>query len=164
MKRKLISLLLVLPLVIFFSLPAHGVGYEDANLFKIILKLIVYLFIFALVIVITIYGTRLISKSVKGIASSKYINLLDAINLPGGSKLVITKINKKVYILGISNSSINVVDTIEEDKFNEDSESFDNYLTKYLNKNNSYIDTIGSLLNRHNKKKDRENNNDEEKY
>lgn len=163
MKRRLLSLLIVFLLLMSFSLPIFASGYEDTSLLKIIFRLIVYLFILILVIIIAIYGTRLISKSFKGIASSKYISLLDAINLPGGSRVVITKINKKIYILGINNANINLIDIIEEDEFDETSESFDNYLVKYLNKNNGYMDTIGSFLNKGNKKKDRDDNN-EEKY
>lgn len=161
--KKLISLLFVFSIAIFHSLPAHGIGYEDTSLPKVIFRLIVYLFISILVIAVTIYGTRLISKGFKGFASSKYIDILDAINIPGGAKLIITKINKKIYIIGVNNTSFNLIDIIEEDDFIEANESFDNYLSKYLNKENKYINTIGSLFS-YKKKKDREDDNDEEKY
>ena len=158
MKGKTTSLLSVFVAIIFLNLPVYATGYEDVNLMNIFLKLVFYLFVFILVIALTILGTRFIGKNFKGLTSSKYIQLLDTINLPGGSKIVITKINDKIYILSTNNSNTNVLDIIEEKNFNIDGENFENYITKYLNKN-----SMDSLLGKLYKKKDKEDAKDEEK-
>lgn len=162
MKIKVNIFLLIFIAIIFLNLPVYANGYENISLMNIIIKLVFYLFIFILVIVLSILGTRFIGKNFKGISSSKYITLLDTLNLPGGSKLLITEINNNIYILSTNNSSTSVIDIIKKADFNIDGVNFENYLSKYLNKSNQ--ENIAEiLLNKFHKKKDKEDNKNEEK-
>lgn len=142
-------------ILILSGFPVYSAGFEDVSLGQIIFKLIAYLLIFIFVILLTLYGTRLIGKNFKGMGRSKYINILDAINLPGGSKLVITKVNQKVYLLGVNNSNINVIDIIEENEFPEAEEEFHDYLTKFLDKNKDYNNPLSKFISGLNNEKDR---------
>lgn len=163
MKNRINALIFFIILMLF-NLPVHAGGYENISLVKIVLQLIFYIIIFLLVVFFSLYGTKLVAKNFKGITASKYMSLLDIMNIPGGGKIVITKINKKVYILFTTNNSSNVIDIIDEDDFCLESKSFDNYLSKYVNKNN-INDKIGEkFISFFNKSKDKEERNDEEKY
>lgn len=163
MKNK-IKLLIVFIILTSINIPVYAEGYENISLVKIIFQLIFYIIIFALVVFLSLYGTKLVAKNFKGITSSKYIELLDLMNIPGGGKIVITKINKKVYILLTTNNSSNVIDIVDEADFSYKNDSFDNYLNKYLSKND-INDKIGEkFIKFFNKSKDKEDRNDEKKY
>lgn len=132
MKKVAIILLIILTL---FSLPIYSEGYENTSIIKLVLQLVFYLIVFIAVIFIALYGTKLVAKNTKGMSSSKYINLLDAINIPGGSKIIIAEINEMIYILSTNNNGVSVIDIIEGKDFSIIEENFDTYLDKYLTKN-----------------------------
>lgn len=162
MKSRINALIFCI-ILLLINLPVYADGYESISLVKIILQLIFYIIIFALVVFLSLYGTKLIAKNFKGITSSKYIGLLDLMNIPGGGKVVIIKINKKVYILLTTNTSSNVIDIVDEVDFCYENESFDNYLSKYLNKSIISDKTENSFIKFFNKLKDKEDRNDEKK-
>lgn len=162
MKNR-INALIFFTILVLINLPVYAEGYEDISLVKIILQLIFYIIIFGLVVFLSLYGTKLIAKNFRGIRSSKYIELLDLMNIPGGGKIVITKINKKVYILLTTNTSSNIIDIVDEVDFCYENESFDNYLNKYLNKSIINDKTENNFIKFFNKLKDKEGRNDEKK-
>ena len=131
-KRVLIVFNLIL---ILFTSPVYSQGYENTSVFKLVGQLIFFIVIFIAMIFITLYGTRLVGKNAGGIVKSKYIQLLDAINVPGGSKIVITKINSKIYILSIDSNGSNVIDVIEEENFPIIEDDFVDYFDKNVIKN-----------------------------
>lgn len=130
--RALLVLLIILTL---FSSPVYSQGYENPSMIKLTFRLIVNLVIFIAVILLALYGTKLVAKNSKGIGNSKYIQLLDAINIPGGSKIIIAKINNQVYILSSGNNGTNLIDKIQEEDFPMDEEDYDTYIDKYLANN-----------------------------
>lgn len=139
--------LLVLPIILtLFSSPVYSQGYENINRMKLGFQLIFYLVIFIAVIFATLYGTKLIAKNAKGMANSKYIQLLDVINIPGGSKIIIAKINDKIYLLSTTNNGVNIMDIIEEKDFPMVEENFDTYLDRYLIKNKLNYSKINGNL------------------
>lgn len=160
MKNK-IKLLIVFIILTSINIPVYAEGYENISLVKIIFQLIFYIIIFALVVFLSLYGTKLVAKNFKGITSSKYIELLDLMNIPGGGKIVITKINKKIYIILTTNNSANVIDIVDEDDFCYENESFDSYLSKYLNKKSINNNVGEKFIKIFNKSKDKEGRNDE---
>ncbi|MDR7856257.1 hypothetical protein [Tissierella sp.] len=165
--KKIFNVLLFSFVFVIFSLPVYGTGYEDISLTKIVFQLVFYLAMFVLVIILSLYGTRLIAKNYKGFGGSKYTTLIDVMNIQNGYKIQIVKINKKIYILLTSNGNSNVIDIIEEDDFSLELENFDNYLLKHLNKNNTsnkVHSKIKDLFNKSYTNKDKEDENDEEKY
>lgn len=138
-KKKVLFILILI--IILASLPVYSQGFGNINVFKLVGQLILMLVIFIAMIFITLYGTKLVAKNAGGMVKSKYIQLLDAINLPGGSKIVIAKINDKIYILSIDSNGSNIIDIIEEEKFPliEDNFDKDSIMNKYnhskVNKN-----------------------------
>lgn len=163
MKNKTIRIILFTIVLGLSNTPVYGSGYEDVSLANIIFKLVFYLLAMGLVIFLTLYGTKIIGKGLRGFGTSKYISILDIINLPGGSKIVITKIGEKVYILSTNSTNTSVIDIFNEDEFIIKDEHFDNYLNKYLDKGKNR-NVFSVLLNKAHNKKDKEDNNDEEKY
>ena len=145
-------------IIIFVGKPIYAKAYGEVSQMRIFFELIIYLVIFAIVIFVSLYGTRLVAKNFKGITGSKYMNILDAINIPGGSKIVITKINAKIYILAINNNTTNILDIIDEVDFPIiDEEEQSDYLSRYFDKDRLYYDKIGksikSKFDRFNRKK-----------
>lgn len=141
--------------------PVYGAGYEEINMFKTILQLIFYLGIFIVVILLSIYGTRFVAKNYKRVISSKYMELLDILNIPGGSKIVLVKVKDRIYVLSIANGSTSVIDKLNQEEFHTIEEDFDNYLDRYLNKWNNGLRT-NRILSKFYSKKDKEDFNDEE--
>ncbi len=129
-KKKVVLVLFVI--MILFSLPVYSQGYENTNIFKVFGQLIFLLVVFIAMIFLTLYGTKLVAKNAGSMAKSKYIQLLDAINIPGGSKIIIAKINNKIYIITTSNTGSTIIDIIEEDEFEIIEDNFDNYLDQGL--------------------------------
>lgn len=164
MSRKVRLIFLIMILVVVGS-PVYAQAYGDASIIKIIFELIMYIIIFIIVIFMSLYGTKLVAKNFKGITNSKYIKILDAMNIPGGSKIVITKVNNKVYILSTSNNGTNILDIIDEDNFPIIEEDFDTYLSKYMDKNNlennKIIGKIRLFFGKISRKKDKEDKKNE---
>lgn len=134
-------------------------AYEDIGLFQIVLKSIFYLGILIAVIFASLYGSRLIAKNYRSYASSRYIDLLDSINIPGGNKIIIIRISKKIYILSLSSNGSNLIDTVEEEEFF--SEDFDDYLARYSKENQRKNWSIkADLLDKIKLLKDREDKNE----
>ena len=129
-KKRLVLALLVI--IMLSSFPVYSQGYENTNVFKLVGQGIFYLVIFIAMIFLTLYGTKLVAKNASGMAKSKYIQLIDAINITSGSKIIIAKINNKIYILTTSNNGSNIIDIIEEEDFPIIEENLDSYLDKNL--------------------------------
>lgn len=161
-ERKLLVSLIVLTL---FSSPVYSQSYENTSILKLGFQLIFYLIIFIAVIFMAVYGAKLVAENAKGISSSKYIELLDAINIPGGSKIVIAKVNHMIYILSASNGGLDIIDKFEEKDFPIMEEEFATYLDKCLDRNklsNSNLNrSLQSLLKKFIRKKDKEDKEDE---
>jgi flagellar biogenesis protein FliO len=121
--------------------------------------------IFIAIIFFSLYGTKLVAKNFKGMTNSKYIEILDAINIPGGSKIVIAKVNNKIYVLATGNNGTNILDIIDENEFPIIEENFDGYLNRYLTKDNLNYNKISENiklnLDKFTKKKDKEGNKNE---
>lgn len=148
---KLLKYVISSILLFFLSNSVYASGYEDVSLIKTIFQLIFYLIVFAVVIFITLYGTKFIARHYKGFSNSKYMQIIDALNIQNGIKLVIVNINKKIYILSISNTGTTVIDTIDPEELEE--EKFDNYLNHHMNKRemqgpdlNLYVNKIKDKL------------------
>ncbi|WP_353095297.1 hypothetical protein [Tissierella praeacuta] len=153
---KKISILVLTIFLILWGLPTYAIEANEISPIKMVFQLIFYLIIFILVILFTIYGTRIIAKNYKGFTSSKYIDLLDVMNLPGGCKIIITRINQKIYILSVTNNNTSVIDVIEAEEFPICEEKFNKCLNDYLSKNGNehkLSEKIENLINKINIKK-----------
>lgn len=156
-KIKLVCIFMV---SLFFSFPVYAGGYGGVNVAKVTFQLIMYIIIFIAVIFMSLYGTKLVARNFKDMSNSKYVKVLDAMNIPGGSKIVITKVSNRIYILAIGNSGTNILDIIDEDEFPIIEDNFDNYLSKYLSKKNLNYNKMNGkikvIFDKFNKKKDKE--------
>ncbi|MBU5254767.1 flagellar biosynthetic protein FliO [Tissierella praeacuta] len=162
--NKKTNILVVLIFLTLYGLPVHAIEVVESSPIKIVFQLIFYITMFTVVIFLTIWGTKIVAKNYKGFTSSKYIDLLDVMNLSSGCKIVITRINQKIYILAVTNNNTNIIDVIEADEFPIREEKFNEYLNNYLDKNgniykiNKKIESLFSNL------KDKEGKKDEKKH
>lgn len=132
--------------LLFLTSPVYSTGYEDISLSKTILQLVFYIIAFIAVILITVYGTKFIAKNYKGLGNSKYMNVVDVLNIQNGIKLVMVNINNKIYILSVTSTGTTVIDTIDPKDLEE--EKFNNYLNKYINKNHTEDTEINLYINK----------------
>lgn len=155
----------VLIILIFLSLPSYAQDYGATSIWKTIFQLIFLILVFIAVVFFSLYGTKLVAKNYKGMTNSKYVKILDAINIPGGSKIVVTQINNKIYVLSTNNNTTTVLDIIDEENFLLMEENFEGYLNKYLTKDNLNYSKISENIklnfNKFTKKKDKEGNKNE---
>lgn len=166
MKNKYFIISCAFFIILFIHSPVLSSGLEDISLFKIILQLIFYIAIFIAVIFLSIYGTRFIANNYRKTISSKYTELLDVLNVPGGSKIVIIKVSNKIYLLSHSNNGgVTVIDAMDEDEFFNTENSFENHLNRYgyTNRDDSNLNAkFSSIINKFNLQKNKDVNHDEE--
>lgn len=99
--------------------------------------MLLYLFLFLVVIVITVYGTKFIAKKSRKILNSKYMQVIDTININLNTKIILAKIIDKIYIILINNNNATLIDKFDADNFNINTTDND----KDLNFQN-YLDSI----------------------
>ncbi len=150
-----------------------GISYAtdgvDFNLGKTILKLIFYTLIFIGVVILTIYGTRFIAKSSGRFINSNYMKVIDILKLDPNTKIAIIKISETVYILAMTNNTIEVLDKLSEDEIQISSnrqfeEELDRYRYNSIEKNryiSKFQRKISELLKDSNKLIDEEEKNNE---
>ena len=143
MKKGLIKYILFI-MIMSFHQPVFASAYEDVSLFQIVLKLVFLIGIFILVIIITICGTKLIAKSYRGYSNSKYINLLDTLNISNEIKIIIINVNKKIYILSLTPNSTKIIDTFIDEEFL--GKDFNDYLDKHINNHNKTDFGINKII------------------
>ena len=144
--RKVINIIIIM--VLLCSHISYAAGETDFNIGKTILKSILYLFIFIIFILFTIYGTKFIAKKSKRFINSKYIQIIDKINLDTNTKIIIVEINEYIYILGLNNNTIELIDKVSEDDFNfKDDVNFEKQLKEYENKyiNNGFKNKLKEM-------------------
>ena len=155
----------ILITLLLSSFPVYAQSYGSSSISRTIFQLLFYMIIFIAIIFFSLYGTKLVAKNFKGMTNSKYIEILDAINIPGGSKIVIAKVNNKIYVLATGNNGTNILDIIDENEFPIIEENFDGYLNRYLTKDNLNYNKISENiklnLDKFTKKKDKEGNKNE---
>lgn len=141
-------------LLCFFSEPVLAVVNDggSSQYARVFLKTIAYVLIFIFVIFVALYGTKFLAKRSKTFFKSKYIEIIDSINLGSNGRIIIVKVNNYIYILSISNNDTNVIDKFEVESFYSsyrDTREFDDYLNEHLNshiKTNINIDRFESKI------------------
>lgn len=110
----LISLNLLLPKIVY----ASNMEVDSGNMLLGLVKFIVYIFLFILVIFLSLYGTKYIAKNFNRLASSKYIENIDAISLSNNTQVNLIKVDKYIYIVLSGEGKGVVIDKILEEDFN----------------------------------------------
>ena len=171
MKFKLKIFVLNLAMILFIGNISYATEGTDFNMGKAILKLFFSTIIFIIVIIITIYGTRFIAKKSNKFINSKYMRIIDILNLSNNVKIIMVNINKKIYILAINNNTIEVIDKILEEEFEfkkswDFEKDLDKYKNRYVYENDNisrFQSKINKFLNKSSKFMDKEDEDNEKK-
>lgn len=171
-KEKLVDKLLIfIPIIMLLMCNIVYAEDMDYNIGKSIFKMLFYTVVFLLVIIIAIYGTRFIAKNSKKLVNSKYIKIVDVLNLDVNTKIAIIEINDYLYVFAINNNSIVVIDKFPKDDLKTELEgNFDEQLKKYKQKydcDNKFLDKFKQKFSKSfmkiNDLMDKEDENDEKK-
>ncbi|OJU14281.1 MAG: hypothetical protein BGN88_08810 [Clostridiales bacterium 43-6] len=81
------------------------------------MDLLFALVIVGLVIWLSYWGTKWLSKRFNTISAGKHIKIMDRTMLSQDKFLVLTKVNGKVYFLGVTSQSIETISTMDESEF-----------------------------------------------
>lgn len=158
-----------LTMMLLMSNTSYATEGTNFSTGKAILELVFYIIIFVLVIVITIYGTKFIAKNSRRFINSKYMRVIDTLNLGTNIKITMVEINKTIYVFAITNNTIEVVDKLPEKEFENDLDfehELDRYKDKYTQENhyfNRFQSKISRMLIRSNKFIDKEDEDNEKK-
>jgi len=104
-----------------------------------LLSLIFYFLAFILILVLAFFSTKLWARKSNFGMKSKNIEILDAMSMNNNNKILILKILNNVYIVSISNNSINLIDKLGDASIyyesyakEESNTGFTSYLEKIL--------------------------------
>ena len=150
-----------------YSPVSYAIEESNFSMGKVIFKFILYILIIFGVIILTIYGTKFIAKSSKRFVNSRYIKILDKINLDPNTKVLVLEIDNLIYILAITNNYIETIDKIPREDFEfKDDVSFEKQLewhrNKYANKDSSNRFKIEQFSDKWDKFFNKEDENNEE--
>ena len=67
------------------------------------------------------------------------MEIIDTVSLGTNVKLIVMKVNDKIYIMGVGNNGFTLIDKINEDEFPIYEESDEKNFTDYLKKYNSIL-------------------------
>ncbi|NLV77567.1 MAG: FliO/MopB family protein [Tissierellia bacterium] len=144
----------------------------DYNIGKSIFKMLFSTIAFILVIILAIYGTRFIAKNSKKFVNSKYMRIVDILNLDVNTKIAMVEINNYLYVFAINNNTIIMIDKFpKENLIIKADGDFDEQLKKYKQKyayDNEFLDKLKQKFSKPFKKVnnsiDKEDRNDEKKH
>ncbi len=75
-----------------------------------------YIIIMAAVIFAAYFVTKFISKKSRRITKSRYLNVLERMPVSKDKQILLLKVGNKNLVIGISNQSVNLITTINEDE------------------------------------------------
>lgn len=106
---------------------------------KDIFSLIISVIGIILVLFLTYYSTKWISKKTNVINKSKYMNIVDRIMLGQNSYMAIAEISNKYYLLSITESQVNIIKELDDFQIKDEEEKqtnmdFSKILKKFLKK------------------------------
>ena len=162
---------LIISMVLLMSSITYAAQDANFGMGKAVLKLLFYTLVMVFVLIVTIYGTRFIAKNSRRFAKSKYMQIIDILNLGANTKIIMIEVNNIVYIIAITNNIIETIDKFPKEEFKYDvNPNFEEQLSKYKNKHihdNGYMDKIqigiNKMLKKSNKFIDKEDEDDEKK-
>jgi len=102
----------------------------DYSIGSAIVKMFFYVGIVILILFMAMYGTKFIAKNTRRFISSKYMKVIDVLNLGTNAKILIVEMKDNVYIIGVSNNSIELIDKLSKEEIGQ-LDDFQNQLDKY---------------------------------
>lgn len=139
----MMTIVFINTLIILLFLNNISFAAEGSSVFgTVLLNLILYIGVITLVLLMTIFGTRYIAKNTKRFVSSKYMKIVDVLNLGTNLKIIMLQVKDYIYVIVVSNNSIEVVDKLPKDSIVH-VEDFEEYLNRYaFSSKNKYLDNI----------------------
>lgn len=142
---NILIILIFLNHISFAAEVSSGIGTALINL-------ILYIGVITLVLLMTIFGTRYIAKNTKRFVSSKYMKIVDVLNLGTNLKIIMLQVKDYIYVIVVSNNSIEVVDKLPKDSIVH-VEDFEEYLDRYaFSSKNKYLNNIYKNISRFSKR------------
>ncbi len=132
----------------------------DYSLGTVILKMLFYIGMVILVLFMAMYGTRFIAKNTRRFISSKYMKVIDVLNLGTNLKIMMIEIKDNVYVIAVTSNSIEVIEKLSKEVINQ-MDDFQQHFSKYTMKYkhmNSIYKNIDRFLN------SKDNINEEEEF
>ncbi|MCR2042759.1 flagellar biosynthetic protein FliO [Anaerosalibacter massiliensis] len=147
---------LIVFLICLFPDIAFAANINENNLHygNLLLKIIMYVILLILVLFITFYGTKFLAKRSKTFFNSKYMEVVDSINLGSNNRIVIININNYIYIISMNNNGTALIDKMEIESFyssSRESKDFSKYLEENIERKeiaNSFENELKKMLNR----------------
>lgn len=139
----MMTIVFINTLIILLFLNNISFAAEGSSVFgTVLLNLILYIGVITLVLLMTIFGTRYVAKNTKRFVSSKYMKIVDVLNLGTNLKIIMLQVKDYIYVIVVSNNSIEVVDKLPKDSIVH-VEDFEEYLNRYaFSSKNKYLDNI----------------------
>ncbi len=149
----MMTIVFINTLIILLFLNNISFAAEGSSGFgTVLLNLILYIGVITLVLLMTIFGTRYIAKNTKRFVSSKYMKIVDVLNLGTNLKIIMLQIKDYIYVIVVSNNSIEVVDKLPKDSIVH-VEDFEEYLNRYaFSSKNKYLNNIYKNITRFSKR------------
>ncbi|WP_143254306.1 flagellar biosynthetic protein FliO [Anaerosalibacter sp. Marseille-P3206] len=139
MKKCIIFTICILLVIPSFGTSTSGLE-NDASLPLMVFKSIMYVVIFIIVILFAMYGTKFIARRSQSMLKSKYIHIIDSVNIGQNTKIIIAKISNFIYILSLNNNQTYLIDKMSIDTFFENvkQNNFEEYLNEYIDGNKDW--------------------------
>ncbi|MBS4536039.1 flagellar biosynthetic protein FliO [Clostridium sp. D2Q-14] len=87
----------------------------NSNMIGNIFRMIFAIFVFLIILALAYFTSRFIAKSNTKLNNGRNMIMLDALNLGNNKKIIMVKIIDDIYILGVSNSQVNIIDKLDSD-------------------------------------------------
>lgn len=146
-------------LIFFFSDIAYA-SQPDYSLGGAFIKLILYMVTILFVLGLAIFGTRFLAKNSQRFIKSKYMKIIDILNVGTSTKILMIEIEDYIYIIVVTNNSSELIEKIKKDEFIKNG-GFEDKLTRhtlsYMN-----IDKVMKVLNKNYKDNGEEDENEYE--
>lgn len=145
----MMTIVFINTLIILLFLNNISFAAEGSSGFgTVLLNLILYIGVITLVLLMTIFGTRYIAKNTKRFVSSKYMKIVDVLNLGTNLKIIMLQVKDYIYVIVVSNNFIEVVDKLPKDSIVY-VEDFEEYLDRYaFSSKNKYLNNIYKNISR----------------
>ncbi|HHV46980.1 MAG TPA: FliO/MopB family protein [Tissierellia bacterium] len=155
--KKLLFNILIQIFLINSIVYASEPGYSLREAF---IKLILYMLIIVFVISLAVLGTRFLAKQSRRLIGSRYMNIVDMLNIGANNKILMIEIGDYIYVIAMTNNSSELIEKIKKDEFIKDGD-FEDKLNKYtLSFKN--IDSIKKILRKNYENYDKEDENGHE--
>lgn len=149
----IVSMMFLISDIAYASQPSYSIK-------EALLKLVFYIIVIIFVLVLTIFSTRLFAKKSQRFIQSKYMKIVDVLNVGANIKILMIEINKIIYAVVVANNSVEVIEKIKKEELIEKGD-FEDKLNRYTF-NYKNLHNIKKALSKYNKLSSEEDENEDE--